>query len=126
LARDKVILIGAHLERLMQEKQPFLQIGYGLRNLAEDLHIPAYQASCFLNREIGLNFNDFLNRYRVWYCERLIQKGLVEGLNLQRIALQCGFYNRNSLSAAFKKFTGFTPARYLRGWVKLLSSEIID
>ena len=91
------------------------------------MKIPAYQLSAFLNREIGLNFNDYLNQQRVRYCRRiLIQKGMVHQLNLKGLALQCGFNNRNTLTTAFKKFTGFTPSRYQKGWEKLLNSDMVE
>jgi len=116
----------ASLARLMEEQKPFLRYGYSIRDLAGDLHVPAYQLSAFLNRELGTNFNTYLNHFRVWHCEELIQKGLVSQQKLEILAMQCGFGNRNSLTSAFKKFTGFTPSRYQRGWARLLGSEMTD
>ncbi|MES1160269.1 MAG: helix-turn-helix domain-containing protein, partial [Bacteroidota bacterium] len=90
----------------------FLQFEYSINHLAKDINIPAYQLSAFINRVIGLNFNEYINRFRVRYCEELIQKGMADELNMKGLALKCGFHNRNSLTHAFKKFTGFTPSRY--------------
>jgi AraC-like DNA-binding protein len=123
LAPDRKYMISDLLEKFMTEEKPFLRIGYSIRDLAEALDIPSYQLSAFLNREVGLNFNDFFNHYRVWHCEELIQKGLVFHLDLTGLARECGFTNRNTLTNAFKKLTGFTPSRYQRGWEKLLYSE---
>jgi AraC-like DNA-binding protein len=126
LSSERIHFISDQLSLFMEEGKPFLRFGYGIRDLADDVKIPAYQLSAFLNREIGLNFNDFLNQHRVRYCEELIQKGLVSQLNLKGLALECGFNNRNTLTTAFKKFTGFTPSRYQRGWVKLLNSDMVE
>jgi AraC-like DNA-binding protein len=107
----------------MEDEKPFLRFGYSIGDLAKDLKIPSWQLSAFLNREMGINFNAFLNHYRVWHCEELIQKGLTGNEGLEILALQCGFSNRNTLTTAFKKFTGFTPSRYQRGWARLLNEN---
>ncbi len=103
-----------HLFRFMESNKPFLKFGYGIRDLANDIQIPSYQLSAYLNREVGMNFNDFLNQFRVRYCEDLMLSGVVGQLNLKGLALKCGFNNRNTLTTAFKKFTGFTPSMYTR------------
>lgn len=123
LTAERIENISEQLHKFVLEKEPFLQFGYSIRDLAEDIDIPAYQLSAFINRELGLNFNDYLNQFRIRYCEELIQKGMVSQLNLKGLALKCGFTNRNTLTTAFKKFTGFTPSRYLKGWDNLLNSE---
>ena len=126
LEQQRISQIEESIGRVMDEQKPFLRYGYSLNDLSRDTHIPSYQLSAFLNREMGLNFNTFLNHYRVWHCEGLIQQGLTGNENLQVLAQQCGFGNRNSLTTAFKKFTGFTPSRYQRGWARLLDFENND
>jgi AraC-like DNA-binding protein len=96
----------------MHEKKPFLRLRYSIHALADDINIPSYQLSAYLNRELGLNFTGYMNLFRVRYCKDLIQKGHIHRLNLKGLALACGFYNRNTLTTAFKRFTGFTPSYY--------------
>ena len=100
----------------MEEKQPFLHIGYSIRSLATELNVPSYQLSAFLNRELGVNFNDYLNRFRVQYSQGLIREGLAHSLNLKGLSKKCGFNNRNSFTTAFKKFTGHTPSDYVKNY----------
>jgi AraC-like DNA-binding protein len=114
LSTERIANIAARLHRFMHEQMPFLRNGYSIRDLADDIEIPSYQLSAYLNREIGVNFNDYLNQFRVRYCEDLLQQGIVEQLNLKGLALKCGFSNRNTLTTAFKKFTGYTPSVYTR------------
>ncbi|HEY4286638.1 MAG TPA: AraC family transcriptional regulator [Puia sp.] len=109
----------------MKEKMPFLLPDYNIRDLADSVNIPAYQLSDYINKELGVNFNDYLNRYRIIYCEEMIHRGPVSELNVKGLALKSGFNSRNALTAAFKKFTGFTPSRYLKGWANLHGPEII-
>ncbi len=119
-------MISELLERFMTEEKPFLRVGFCIRDMAGHMGVPSYQLSAFLNREVGLNFKDFLNHYRVWHCEELIQKGLVFDMDMGVLARLCGFTNRNTLANAFKKLTGFTPSRYQRGWENLLYSDFAE
>ncbi len=104
------------MDEFMELKQPFLQTGFNIKRLADELKIPAYQLSALLNRQVGSNFNDYLNRYRVKYCKGLIHGGTVSNLNLKGLSAKCGFSNRNTFTTAFKKFTGRTPSDYARNF----------
>ena len=116
LSPERNLHIHQQLNSFMMEKEPFLRLEYSIAELAKDLDIPSYQLSAYINRTIGLNFNEYINRFRVWHCEELIQNGLAEEFNMKGLALKCGFCNRNSLTSAFKKFTGFTPSHYQKIW----------
>ncbi|HEY4286621.1 MAG TPA: AraC family transcriptional regulator [Puia sp.] len=114
LTHEKIECISSMLEAFMQDKKPFLKIGYCIRDLGEELGIPSYQLSAFINQLLGMNFNEYCNSYRVRHCQELMQTGLVDRLNLRGLAKRCGFNNRNTLTTAFKKFTGVTPSDYSR------------
>ena len=114
LSRERIDYIITRLEKLMPEEKPFLKYRYAIRNLADNIQVPAYQLSAYLNQKAGMKFNDYLNKFRVNYCEHLIQAGIMEQLNLKGLALHCGFKNRNTFASAFKKFTGRTPSSYLQ------------
>jgi len=98
----------------MQDAKPFLKYRYSIRDLAEDIHVQAYRLSAFLNQEKHLRFNDYLNQFRIQHCKELILNGQVNDLNMKGLALICGFQNRNTLTSAFKKLTGFTPSHYAK------------
>ena len=116
LSNQKAALLLQQMEDLMQQRRPFLQSGYSIQSLAVELGIPSYQVSSLINRKMGINFNDYLNRYRVQYCQELIRKGAAGNLNLKGLANNCGFHNRNTFTNAFKKFTGQTPSYYARNY----------
>ena len=114
LSREKARDISLRLQEFMLASKPFLKYRYSIRSLAQDIDVQAYQLSTFLNKEINLRFTDYLNQFRIEYCENLIKKGFAKDLNLKGLALICGFQNRNTLTSAFKKFTGLTPSGYSR------------
>jgi len=102
------------LAKHMQEKKPFLQPHYSLKDLADDLGILPHHLSAFINQVEGMNLSDYMNRWRIQFCLELMRQGETANLNLHGIALKCGFSNRNTFSIAFKKFIGETPSEYLR------------
>jgi AraC-like DNA-binding protein len=114
LSAEKASDISDRLNQLMYSEKPYLQYRYSLKRLADDIHVQAYLLSAYLNHEKHVRFTDYLNQLRIEYCENLIQKGLANDLNMKGLALICGFQNRNTLTTAFKKFTGLTPSRYTK------------
>ena len=107
-------IIKYRLEELMKQKKPFLKPGYNIKDLANDMQMPSYQVSYFLNRALKVNFNDYLNYFRIKYWEELITTNTDNKVSLQSLALKCGFQNRNTFTTAFKKVTGKTPSEYAK------------
>ena len=114
LSTEKINLLILEMDGIMEQHRPFLNADYSIKNLADDLHIHSYQLSGILNQHLGKNFNNYLNKYRVDYGKKLIQRGDINNLNLKGLAQKCGFNNRNSFTAAFKKHTGYTPSIFNR------------
>lgn len=113
---DTVTALRAKLETLMQTKTPFLKQGYSSAELANDLAIPPYQLSAFLNHGVGYNFNDYINERRIRFCLEQINSGAWKEFTLEGIGFQCGFSNRNTFTSSFKKFVGQTPSIYFGRW----------
>jgi len=111
-------MIIRRLSEIMEQQKPYLDEAYNLKALAGELKLHQYQLSAFLNHELGMNFNDYVNRHRVRYCEELIRKGDADKLNLKGLASKSGFHNRNTFTTAFKKFTGHTPSAYSKRYIK--------
>jgi|SRR4030095_11185956 len=105
------------LTLLMDDKKPFLTKGYHMKDMADELRIPVYQLSAFMNQVMGMNFNDYVNRFRIRYCESLLKSTQAPRPSLKELASQSGFNNRNSFADAFKKFTGQRPSDYLKNMV---------
>jgi YesN/AraC family two-component response regulator len=106
--------IAEKLDQHMTSTKPFLRYRLTVQLLADDIQVQAYQLSAYLNQGKHLRFTDYLNQLRIRYCESLIRKGMVKDFNMKGLALICGFQNRNTLTIAFKKFTGLTPSSYIK------------
>jgi len=102
------------LKTFFLTQQPFLKQGYNLKQLSEDTAIPLHHLSAFINQYYHIHFNDFINEYRVQYCQVKIRNDEWRSKTLEAIAEESGFNNRNTFTAAFKKSTGHNPSDFLK------------
>ena len=58
-------------ERFFREHKPFLRPGYKMTDLVEDLDVNRTVLSAFINQTYGMNFNRYLNRFRLRELDRL-------------------------------------------------------
>ena len=114
LTDERIQQIDEVVTRFLDQKKPFLQQRYSLKDLAEDIHIPLHQLSAYINKHCGKNFNDFINEYRVQYCKEKILNDECRNKKLEAVAEESGFNNRNTFAIAFKKVTGVNPSQFLK------------
>lgn len=94
--------------------QPFLQIDYSLEQLVLDVNIPRYILSAFINKEYGMGFREFLNRYRVQFMIENLDKAEWKSFTIEAIASECGFKSRITFFKNFKQITGQTPSEFIK------------
>ncbi|GET24422.1 AraC family transcriptional regulator [Prolixibacter sp. NT017] len=98
----------------MAEKKPFLNPDLNLPQLAAELNIPPHHLSQVINKNIGSNFFDFVNRYRVDEVKARITNPEFRKYSILGIAFECGFNSKSAFNRVFKKFTGLTPSEFRR------------
>jgi AraC-like DNA-binding protein len=102
------------LTRYMAEEKPFTEPELSLDDLAGRLSLSPNQLSQVINEQLGKNFWDFVNEYRIRAVEDQFRRGVHQKQTLLAIALDAGFNSKASFNRAFKKFTGQTPSEYLK------------
>jgi AraC-like DNA-binding protein len=65
-----------------------------------------------INEGTGMNFNDFINRYRVEAVKKAFEQGEHQRKTLEGIAWEAGFNSKSTFLRAFKKHTAMTPTQY--------------
>jgi AraC-like DNA-binding protein len=115
LNEEKLTHFNLAINKFLTEKKPFLQQKYSLRDLSTDVDISTNYLSAFINRYYKVNYNDFINSYRVSHSKMMIMNGEWKHKTLEAIASEAGFNNRNTFTAAFKKETGQSPSEFLKG-----------
>jgi ligand-binding sensor domain-containing protein/AraC-like DNA-binding protein len=114
LTADKIEEYAARLEEAMETENLHLDPGLTLAKLAEATAIPAKHLSQVINEHFELNFNDFVNRYRVEAAKRLLLDPASGEFKLLRIAYESGFNSKSVFNAAFKSHAGLSPSEFRR------------
>jgi len=118
ISHERTAEIEENIRNHFSRNKPFLKHGYSLRMLSEEIHLPLHQLSAFINSNYKMNFNDFINEYRILSCIEKLLKKEWEFKKLESIAEETGFNNRNTFTSAFKKATGLNPSEFIK-YIKL-------
>lgn len=102
------------LKNLMETEKLYLDVELSLKKAADQLNTNTKYLSQVVNHQGGVNFQQFVNYYRVEEAKRKIVKDTLSNLTLYGIALQCGFKNKSTFYKVFKEFTGFTPKDFVK------------
>lgn len=103
------------LRLLLETEQLYLNPDLTLKRMADKLATNTKYLSQVINHQTGLNFQQFINRYRVEEAKRKIADDQLKHLTLYGIALQCGFKNKSTFYKVFKEITQVTPKAFMTG-----------
>lgn len=81
--------------------------------LAKQLQTNPSVISRVINQGFQLNFNDFINQYRVEAVLQKFKKGPQKTQALLDIGYDCGFNSKATFNLAFKKINEVTPKEWL-------------
>jgi len=113
--KEQIRIMKTTIEGAMVYSAPYLKQKFSLADLSGLTNISIHRLSAFINSYYNMNYSDFVNMYRVEHFKRkIIVEGAWQFLTLQAIAEESGFGNRNTFTAAFKKFTNSTPIEFLK------------
>lgn len=100
------------LKQYMNAERPYLDADLSLPELANRLDMPSHHLSRLINEQLGLNFFDFVNKYRVEEVKARIDNPEYANLSLLGIAFDSGFNTKSAFNRVFKNITGLTPSQY--------------
>jgi AraC-like DNA-binding protein len=84
-----------------------------LTDLAKKLRTNPSLLSRAINKGFGMNFNDFVNYYRVQAVVEKLKAGEQQTQTLLSIAYDCGFNSKATFNRAFKKALGTSPKTWM-------------
>lgn len=99
------------LLQFMEEKKPYLEPKLCLSELAGRLEMSTNQLSQIINQYAGVNFHDFVNKYRVEEFLRKAAKN--KHFSFLALAIDAGFNSKSSFNYIFKRQKGLSPSQYL-------------
>ena len=112
LKQEEAEAFAEKIRLFMQSDKPFLNPDLTLGELSDALAIPAHHLSQVINEVFGLNFFNFVNRYRVDEVKQKILNPKYDNYSVLGIALECGFNSKTAFNRIFKHMTGLTPTEY--------------
>jgi AraC-like DNA-binding protein len=103
-------------EKILQvvvAEKAFADPELSLTDLAKKLNTNISILSKAINKSFGMNFNDFINYYRVQAIIEKLKAGEQKTQTLLGIAFDCGFNSKATFNRAFKKVTSVSPKEWL-------------
>ena len=98
----------------MEQHKPYMDPDLTLNDLANSISIPTRSLSEVINDELGQNFYDFINGYRIKASQVLLTEERNAKKTVLEVLYEVGFNSKSAFNNAFKKKTGMTPSQYRR------------
>lgn len=102
-------------ERLIlyfDQKKPYLRQSLKIKEVALYLYSNKTYLSRIINDKHNLNFNQFVNYYRIEEVKKLFREDT--SLNIQELCTRSGFGSMATFSIAFRYYLGNTPADWCK------------
>jgi AraC-like DNA-binding protein len=100
------------LEHLMETEKIYREPDLILDDVAKKLQTNYSELSKTVNQCFMLNFNDYINKYRIADVVAKMNDSKFSNQTLLGIAFEAGFNSKSTFNRAFLKFMGTTPKIY--------------
>jgi AraC-like DNA-binding protein len=94
-----------------EEARPYLQSNLSMDILSSELKVPKHQLTEVLSTQIGSNFYQFVNGYRIGAVKAMLSDENNK-YSIEAIGYECGFNSKSTFFTVFKNLTGQTPQEY--------------
>lgn len=104
--KEKIITV-------MENEKLYEDAELTLTQLSKKISTNPSVLSKIINQGFQLNFNDFVNSYRINAVTEMLKAGEQKNQTLLGIAYDCGFNSKATFNRAFKKQTGLSPKEWM-------------
>lgn len=113
LSADKIDKILEIISKAMSEDKVYLDPELTVRKLSILINLPPKTISAILNQHLQINFNDYINNFRVEEVKLRLPDPQNKNLTILAIAFDSGFNSVTTFQRVFKNKTGLTPKEFL-------------
>lgn len=103
-----------HIDRQIRENGFHRDPDLTSPDLARKLQMSRSRLAELIKERTGLNFNAFINTYRVQEAMHLLSDPQSHFESIERVMEMCGFRSRSVFYTAFERTTGMSPAQFRR------------
>ncbi|WP_198283107.1 AraC family transcriptional regulator [Aquimarina agarilytica] len=100
------------LDQLMLEKKPHLNSKLLKTELAQMLGVNSPELARLLNENIGMNFFEYVNYYRIQEFIQLAKNDNAKQFTFYGLAQEAGFNSKTTFNKSFKNLIGSSPSEY--------------
>ena len=108
----------ARIEAAMTKEKPYLDPMLSLERLSEQVDVPAKDLSYCINRHFGVNFYEYINRYRINEARMLLEQAEYADTSITEIFYTAGFSSKSVYNTMFRKMYKCTPSEYRKRALK--------
>jgi YesN/AraC family two-component response regulator len=102
------------IERFIKDKKLYKNPSLTLDILSNELKIKRNYISNAINRCRKVNFNTYINEYRIKEAIWIISDNSQKKISVEDVAFDVGFNSRSVFSRTFKKITGLSPISFIQ------------
>ena len=103
--------LASSVDASIREGKIYMDPEITLDRLAESLNIMPRDLSSLINRHFGINFYEFINRYRIEAAKQMLKSEIYKSTTITDIYLEVGFNSKSVFYTFFKKLEGITPTQ---------------
>ena len=112
-AVEPILPLIVRIDEAMEKDNLFLRPDLSIVMLAEQVGTNRTYASKAIKDTKGVNFSDYVNRFRLDYALELMKKTPKDDIIIQNIAVQCGCGSIQTFYRYFKLFYNETPTQWI-------------
>lgn len=102
----------ARVRKHMDKVKPYLTNHLKIDDLAHQVSLSPKLLSSLINNEFGMNFFEFINRYRLKEIKIYLAHPEMKDQSIIDLAFKAGYNSKTSFNRLFKLETGKTPSQY--------------
>ncbi|AXT56920.1 AraC family transcriptional regulator [Aquimarina sp. AD1] len=110
--KDQKISI-EEIKEFIEKDKFYLQSSASLKKLSEELNSSSNYISQVINTSTGLNFNDFINQYRIETSKLRLTDPNYSHLTIEAIGNSVGFNSKSTFYNSFRKHVAMSPKAFV-------------
>ncbi len=102
----------ARIQKEMDAMQYYLNQNLTIYDFAKEIQVSARTISSCINQSVGINFNEWVNNFRVEKVLEILNDQNSNHLSIEGIGSNSGFKSRSAMYAAFRRKLGKSPGHF--------------